>query len=100
MNADLSIIVMTGVISVADIAAAPISPDNFLRIELFQRCWLLAELCSMGNSGCMGFLVIMSESKIFDDNSLTYSFFFLQISSPQPGFRYSFGPMRVSDNCR
>jgi hypothetical protein len=40
-------IVIIGVISVADIAAAPISPDNFLRIELFQRCWLLAELCSM-----------------------------------------------------
>lgn len=67
MNADLSIIVIIGVISVADIVAAPISPYNFLRIELFQR--------SMGNSGCMGFLVIMSEFKNFDDHSSTYSFF-------------------------
>jgi hypothetical protein len=47
MNAYLSMMVIIGVISVADIAAAPRSPDNFLRMELFQRCWRSAGLCSM-----------------------------------------------------
>ncbi len=97
-------IVITGVMSVADIVAAPKSPANRPRSELFQRCWRSAELCCIvsGDWIWLSDNVRVTEchansSTHFPRRACTFSFFCrLVFISPLS----IFGLMRVADTSR